>query len=116
MTTDPFIIALDYDGMYNRDPDFWNDFIKMSHTRGHKVVLLTYRDERFDRSSLLDELEKIIPVYYTRGVAKKWWNTYFGTGHVDIWIDDRPEAILNNSSLPPGPLAEWREENKARND
>lgn len=102
-------IALDYDGTYSADPLFWNAFIAQSINDGHEVRIVTARDERFDRTAKLVELEKRIPVVYCRGVAKKWYMTHFGDGFVpDIWIDDRPQSIFTNSEFAPDNLADWR--------
>lgn len=105
------LIALDYDHTYDRAPDLWKKFIDLFENEEHTVILATYRDDRFDKTPLLEELEKIIPVYYTRGVAKKFWLEHFAPAEhssPDIWIDDRPEAILNNSGLNKEGLSEWR--------
>jgi hypothetical protein len=36
-------IALDYDGTYTVDPQFWEDFITLAKVRGHEVVCVTKR-------------------------------------------------------------------------
>lgn len=102
-------IALDYDGTYSADPLMWDRFIHHAWSCGHEVRIVTARDERFDRTSALAELEQRIPVIYCRGVAKQWYLTHFGDGFVpDIWIDDRPQSIFANSEFAPDKLAEWR--------
>lgn len=102
-------IALDYDNTYSADPQFWNQFIGLSAKHGHEVRVVTARDDRFDRTDSLLVLEKIVPVVYCRGVAKKWFMSHFGDGFVpDIWIDDKPESIFQNSDFHPEKLAEWR--------
>ncbi len=102
-------VALDYDNTYTADPEFWNAFIARAKYNGHQVRIVTARDERFDRTAALAELEKRIPVIYCRGVAKQWYLTHFGEGFtVDVWIDDKPESILNNSEFSPDNLATWR--------
>lgn len=103
-------IALDYDKTYDADPELWDDLIRLCEVMGHEIVLLTYRDERFDVTPLLESLSERIPVYFTRGVAKKFWSEQFGPGPIDVWIDDRPEAILNNSHFAPDQLVHWRKE------
>ena len=105
-------VALDYDGTYTLDPKLWDTFIALFEANNHTVCIVTFRDERYDRTDLLDKLSTYIPVYYTRGVAKKWWYEQFGTGDVDVWIDDTPEALLHNSAFPKDKLEEWREDNK----
>lgn len=106
-------IALDYDLTYNLMPDFWDDFIDQAQAAGHDVVLITYRDKDHDWTPLLTHLrdDMKVAVYCTGGVAKRWFSEHFGPGHIDIWIDDKPEAILNNSSLNPVQLQEWRDHN-----
>lgn len=107
------LFCLDYDHTYDADPAFWNDFIETAWASGHDVILATYRDERFDKTEHLVFLERMIPVYYTRGVAKKWWLEQFAApehSRPNIWIDDRPEAILHNSGLNREGLKEWRDE------
>lgn len=105
------LIALDYDNTYDADYEFWDAFVDLGRGHGKDFILLTYRDERYDWTDLLDHIRhnKKIPVYCTRGVAKKWWWEQFGDGRVvDVWIDDRPEAILYNSQLSREGLYEWR--------
>ena len=103
-------IALDYDNTYTADPEMWNEFIGMvKHRFGHDVRIVTARDERHDRTDELRSLENHLPVIYCRGVAKKWFLTHFGDGFVpDVWIDDKPESINQNSDFAPDKLAEWR--------
>jgi hypothetical protein len=102
-------IALDYDQTYSLDPVFWNRFIFSAHGSGHEVRIVTMRGRDLDRTKALIEVEEILPVIYTGGVAKKWFLTHFGGDfQPDVWIDDKPESILNNSSATPESLVEWR--------
>lgn len=102
-------IAIDFDNTYTLDPFLWQAFINSAKSSGHDVRIVTARDERFDRTLALAELENRIPVIYCRGVAKKWYLTHFGEGFtVDVWIDDKPESILTNSEFSPDNLAAWR--------
>lgn len=104
-------IALDYDDTYSADTDFWDDFIENSKKYGHNVFIVTYRDERYDEDfNLMALRDEGVKVYFTRGVAKQWWMDQFSDEIVNIWIDDKPEAIIHNSSLPRKGLIEWREE------
>jgi hypothetical protein len=107
-------LALDYDDTYTRDPNFWDVFIRSALEVGHRVSIVTFRDERHDWTPSLgwlrDEIQ--IPVICTRGVAKGFYCDNFHE-HVDVWIDDRPAGILHNSSLSPEGLAEWRAANAA---
>jgi hypothetical protein len=100
-------IALDYDKTYTADPDLWDNFLRVAKRLGHEVRIVTIRDERYDRTAPLIELEQYTPVVYTRGVAKKWFCTREGWAP-DIYIDDAPETILYNSETTPEDLAAWR--------
>jgi hypothetical protein len=102
-------IALDYDQTFTADPGFWRTFVDMAFNAGHEVKIVTARNEEFDRTPDLIEIERTVDVIYCRGIAKKWFLTHFGDGFVpDIWIDDRPESIFQNSEMSPEKLAEWR--------
>lgn len=103
-------IAFDYDGTISEDLEGWLAVMHMMKERGHEVFVVTFRDERHDVN---DDLEFIFDedfdIYWTRGVAKRWWCEQFGPGKVDVWIDDKPEAILNNSAYTVEELHVWRE-------
>lgn len=102
-------IALDYDATYSLDPGFWDVVIDLAANAGHEIRIVTARDERYDRTPGLIAVEGKLPVIYTRGVAKRWYLSHFGEGFVpDVWIDDRPESIISNSTFEPDKLAEWR--------
>jgi hypothetical protein len=100
-------IALDYDLTYSADEVLWHKFINLAQVRGHEVRIVTIRDDRHDRTAQLVALEKHIPVMYSRGVAKKFYCTHEGWAP-DIFIDDKPETILYNSTTTPEDLAAWR--------
>lgn len=102
-------IALDYDLTYSLDPKFWNQVIAAARRNGHDIRVVTVRDDNLDRTAPLLELEQRLPVIYTCGVAKKWYCSHFGDGFTpDVWIDDKPESVLNNSTATPEFLVEWR--------
>ena len=102
-------IALDYDHTYTADPRFWDLFIKSAQRAGHDVRIVTVRNPSFDMTPRLDRLRHEVPIIWTSGVAKRWHCLHFGEGFVpDIWIDDKPESILQNSTTSPEALAEWR--------
>jgi hypothetical protein len=104
-------IALDYDHTYSSNPKLWDKFIDLARMAGEDIRIVTARDWQHDRTPFLRELEGKLPVVYTAGVAKRWYCQHFTDGFVpDIWIDDRPESILENSQATPESLAEWRKE------
>lgn len=105
-------IAFDYDGTISEDFRGWLTMMQYMRVRGHDVFVVTFRDERYDINSDLEDLDGYgFNIYYTRGVAKRFWCEQFGPGHVDVWIDDKPEAIIDNSKFPKEELTLWREEN-----
>jgi hypothetical protein len=110
-------ISVDYDNTYTSDPSFWYSFIVDALAKGYNPMIVTYRDERYDMTEALSFLiEDDIPVYFTRGVAKKWWMHQFAKEEhkdIHIWIDDKPHTILNNSELDNNGLKEWRNEQGA---
>lgn len=102
-------IALDYDHTYSADPEFWDGFVNLARMRGHDIRVVTARDDRFDRTGRLVQLEYKLPVIYCRGIGKKWYCERFVDDFVpDVWIDDRPESVTANSTNPVAGLAEWR--------
>lgn len=101
-------IAFDYDGTISEDLYGWASVMQMMQERGHEVFVVTFRDRKYDKNENLIFLESQYNVYYTGGVAKKWWCEHFGPGEVDVWVDDNPNAILNDSAYSPEQLVEWR--------
>lgn len=103
-------IAIDFDNTITTDFDGWVGVMTTLRDRGFDVFVVTARSSQLDRCDGLDWIEYDVgfPVFYTNGVAKKWWCLHNGPGEVDIWIDDKPENILNNSTTPPEDLIVWR--------
>lgn len=102
-------IALDYDDTYTLDPVFWDMHITSARLRGHTVSIVTYRDDRYDWNADLRRLQSDgVAIYFTRGVAKKWWCEQFGPEKIDVWTDDRPMSLFENSRYSRPELAEWR--------
>lgn len=94
------IIAIDYDGTYTKDPDLWLAFIEKAQARGHKVILVTMREnaEAGPGWSPIDErlLFIVDEDYYTDLEAKKPYLDRLGI-KPDIWIDDSPEWVIFNA-------------------
>lgn len=102
-------IAIDYDNTISADPVLWFLFAIAARGRGHDVRIVTARDERFDRTAPLVSVESWdFPIIWTRGMAKRWHCEHFHGWLPDVWIDDKPEAILANSTTSPAALDEWR--------
>jgi len=80
-------IALDYDGTFTLDPDFWSSFIKLAVESGHEVVIVTKR--------YLEEEIRDAPcnVIYTSRQAKLFSGA-IKAFNPDIWIDNNPLDIV----------------------
>lgn len=78
-------IALDYDKTYTADPTLWNNFVQLAQDRGHTVKIVTMR--RTDEAIFGSPVE----VVYTSRKAKA------AVVNADIWIDDNPQWIYQDS-------------------
>lgn len=79
-------IAIDYDGTYTRDPQFWDAVILLAQERGHAVICDTKREPHLGAPGLS------IPVIFSSRKAKN--AAVASAGHkVDVWIDDEPICI-----------------------
>lgn len=86
------LLALDYDGTYSEDPDMWDVFIRVAKISGHEVVIVTMRHAEAEPVFLPPCM-----VYYTGRKAKGPWCAARGL-NVDIWIDDNPNWVHNDSA------------------
>jgi len=84
----PMSIALDYDGTYTRNPQFWDTFINLCRNFMIDVRIVT---ARYDKYSL--EHPIMIPIIYTNMKSKREHCDLIGW-QPDIWIDDSPEFIV----------------------
>ena len=94
-------IALDVDGTYTEDIKMWDAVIKLIQSAGHKVIVVTMRYHggehgNIESRELIQIFEDVCPIYFTGRKAKKPFLDALGIV-VDIWIDDRPEWILQDS-------------------
>jgi len=91
------IIALDYDETYTEDPELWNSFIKSANDRGHEVLCVTMRyNNIYEAPDVLETVGKLCRVIFTERLAKEEYVKSHGI-NPDIWIDDRPYYIYQNS-------------------
>ena len=85
------IISIDYDDTYTNDPDLWDRFIAVAESKGHIVICVTARRDTFEnRREMTIPVETILFAY---DCPKRQYAEYKGY-HVDVWIDDKPEAIV----------------------
>jgi hypothetical protein len=85
-------IALDYDDTYTRDRKFWEEFISLCKTHGHKITCITKRGKDNQGETCTDIS---IPVVYSNRMAKAHYCAH-NQIPVDIWIDDSPQNLFVN--------------------
>jgi hypothetical protein len=91
-------IALDYDNTYTADPKLWNEFVKGAVKSKHAIRIVTYRSVTSDNENLIEAAKKLgVRIMFTAGVAKRKHCTDKGW-EPDIWIDDKPESIIEDST------------------
>lgn len=88
-------IALDYDGTFSADPEMWLRFIADAKSNGHDIRCVTMRYD-IERDSMDKRLLEAIPVIFTCRKSKKKAARMQGFDP-DIWIDDTPEWIFEDS-------------------
>ena len=93
----PKLICIDYDDTYTDFPELMETIIRRSQALGYEVILATmrYPDEE---DSGLKMLAERINVIYTSRKAKKPYLELLGK-YPDIWIDDNPKWIIQDSTM-----------------
>lgn len=90
-------IALDYDATYTADPILWDAFVAHAKERGHDVKIVTARGDAsafYYNIDLRQDAEMLgVEVVYTSGLQKQ---DVYGA---DIWIDDRPDAVVGTHQV-----------------
>ena len=95
-------IALDYDDTFSKYPEFWSKVSTLAEISGHDIRIVTARHHK------LDKLNLDLPIIYCNGVAKAWWCHHYEDFDPDVWIDDKPKSVYENSSASKEWLADWR--------
>jgi hypothetical protein len=118
-------IAIDYDRTWTADPLVLLHVATVFHGAGHQCYIVTARSPTKDNifspvnfGEPLDEAAELLlgaeqdgvieDILYCDGVAKRWALHHYHDIDVDIWIDDKPDNILANSTATKEILAEWR--------
>jgi hypothetical protein len=86
------IIAIDYDDTISLNVEAWTDIIKLFHSLGASVYIVTYRHSTQFKDMVLD-IPNVKDVIFTGAVGKRKYCEDIGI-YVDVWIDDSPESIL----------------------
>lgn len=87
-------ISLDYDSTFTLCPDMWLQFIRNAPPHV-KIYCITMRHEA-EGESMDPRLTSLLPVIFTSRRAKRKFVEEQGV-HIDIWIDDMPEWIFEDS-------------------
>lgn len=111
------LIAMDFDETYTADPSCMRAIIRCFQSCGHKVFIVTMRSHEHD---WLDEFEFLkknydVDTIFCDGKAKKPFCEALGL-QFQFWMDDRPEGINADSVFTGAQLAEWRTEQKAKQE
>lgn len=102
-------IALDFDGTYTEDPIFWHLFLKNAAMRNHDVYIVTFRTPQMSDKRLQDLQAAGVPVFYTSRTPKMKYMQDLGIP-IDVWIDDNPGLIVNESDWTEEQVKNWEEE------
>lgn len=94
-------ISLDYDDTFTRDPAAWKLFIATMRGRGHKVYIVTWRDEgeTLEVEAALRSRSIITDGIYATNRKGKEKFMYAHGIRIDVWIDDTPHAIIRDMEV-----------------
>ena len=104
-------ISLDFDLTYTVDPKSWNKFIDIFQAAGHEICIVTFRPpDCVDPAMEWLFQTKGVVTYFTNATPKKRFMDELGRP-IDVWIDDSPDIIVNESSWTDGQRAQWKKDN-----
>jgi len=87
------IIAIDYDDTISLNIDAWKQIIKLFHSFGAIIYVVTYREStRFD--DMILDIPYVRDFIFTNANGKKKYCEDVVGIEADIWIDDSPESIV----------------------
>jgi hypothetical protein len=90
------ILAIDFDETYTRDPALWDLFLSAAMARGHRVLCVSARHER-QMGEVRDTIGRLIgpeACFGTGRTPKRRFMAEVADTHVDVWIDDAPESVV----------------------
>lgn len=90
------LIALDYDGTFTADPDFWLAFVHKALSEGHEVFCCTMRYPH-ECASIDIRLSTLVQIIATSRKAKMEFMREVGVVP-QIWIDDQPHFIVSHAA------------------
>ena len=89
-------LSLDFDNTYTRDPVFWNTFISIAKSYGHKVYCVTMRTPE-EGEEVRKHLGDLVEGIYFTSRRNKHDYMFENWISIDVWIDDMPYFILNDA-------------------
>lgn len=90
------IISMDFDNTFTKDPVTWLQVMRNLRMAGHTVLVVTGRRENVYPEDFNIFKEYGFKVYKTKWLAKRVYMREIEGIEVDVWIDDKPEAIIEN--------------------
>lgn len=106
-------IAFDYDNTISKDADVFIEVMRVLQARGHDVFVVTARRDHIHPEDFR-EIEKEFKVYKTRHIAKRMYMREIEGIEVDVWVDDSPEAILENWEGEPRTFRDFNNDQENR--
>lgn len=87
--------SFDFDDTISRDPVAFLHMMNYLQGRGHNVIVCTARLKEVYPEDLQFLIDKGYKVYWSEHKSKKDYLESLGI-HVNVWIDDCPEAVLDD--------------------
>lgn len=94
------IIGIDFDNTITKDPALFREYINMATRRGHTVYIVTARLKTVHPEDLHPWFGIVDGIYWTEHKAKRKFMQDLGI-HVDVMIDDCPEAWVEDYNGAP---------------
>lgn len=89
------LFSFDFDNTISRDPQGFLAVMEMLEKRGHQVIVCTARLREVYPEDLQFLLDKGYKVYWSEHKSKDNYLRSIGI-KVDVWVDDCPDAVLND--------------------
>lgn len=105
------VFAFDFDNTISRDVDNFLEIMSLLSLAGHDVYVVTARRPDVHPEDFL-EIEKEFRVIKTRHIAKRLYMREVEGIEVDVWVDDMPEAIIQNWEGAPRTFRDLNAEGK----
>lgn len=99
------ILAIDFDETCTRDPELWDLFLSRAMERGHQVLCVSARHER-QMGEVRETIGRLIgpdACFGTGRAPKRRFMAEVADTHIDVWIDDAPESVVEVPDPDPEP-------------